>query len=309
MKNTPKRHHYLPQFFIRNFAIDEEQKKVMAVQKHGNRAVWAKKSIKSIAYEVDLYVHTENGAPKSVETKINTDIETPISKSETWRKIAENSVADLDNSDRGVLYSLLRNFEARTPHYRQTTAELVKLAGQPHSNMNFSKEEKDMYNALGSDPSLMNEMMSTVASSLEWTAEEFYTCGISILRVNYPVYVCTTPVHVMKSPSHSNLRPTQLGLEPFSYLMPLASNAYMMLSLGDFDGDFKNQSVSLDVEMGLKRQIVSQFAYWPRISHMICDGTSLVDQLKWAEYKCISDTTSKKTFERLRGSNIHQEIN
>ncbi len=304
----PKRHHYVPQFFLRNFAIDQQKKKVMALHKHGERAVWAKKSIKSIAYEHDLYVHMDGSTPVSVEEKINTDLETPISQTDTWEKISSGAIADLDESDRAVLYSLVRNFEARTPHYRNTLRELSLLAGRPDSGMNFSDDEMTMYAELRANPRLMSEVVNELASSIAWTAREFLSCGISVLRVREPVFVCSTPVHVMKTPDHPNLRATQVGLTPYNSLMPLTPNAYVSLSLGDFDGAFLNQLVDADVEMGLKRQIVSQFSFWPIVQHMICTSDALIDHLKWAGYNCTSDLKTKKTFVRDNSFRTHNNV-
>ena len=304
----PPKHHYVPQFFLRNFSVDDEQKKVMALQKHGDRAVWAKKSIKSIAYEHDLYVHMDGSTPVSVEEKINTGFETPISQTGTWEKVSAGAIADLDTSDRAVLYSLVRNFEARTPHYRNTLRELSVLAGRPDSDMNFSAEEKATYAELRANPLRISELANKMASSTEWTAREFLSCGISVWRVREPAYVCTTPVHIMKSPNHPRLRSSQAGFVPHSSLMPLTPNAYVSLSLGDFDGAFLNHEVDAEVEMGLKRQIVAQFSYWPIVKHMVCGGDGLVDHLKWAGYNCTSDSTNDKTFLRDNSFRTHQDV-
>lgn len=304
----PKRHHYVPQFFLRNFSVDEQQQKVAALQKHGDRAVWATRSIKSIAYEYDLYVHMDGSIPVSVEEKINTNFETPISQTDTWKKISAGAIADLDATDRAVLYSLVRNFEARTPHYRKTLRELSVLAGRPDSEMNFSNEEKARYAELRASPLLMSRLANKMASTIDWTAREFFSCGISVFRVREPAYVCTTPVHIMKSPNHPRLRATQAGLVPHSSLMPLTPNAYILLSLGDFDGAFQNHDVDAEVEMGLKQQIVTQFSYWPIVKHMVCAGDGLVDHLKWAGYNCTSNSTAKKTFVRDNSFRTHQDV-
>lgn len=307
-QNLPKRHHYAPQFFLRNFAIDDQRQKVMALNKHGDRAVWAKKSIKSIAYEHDLYVHMDGNVPVSVETKINTDLENPISKSETWKKISSGAEDDLDRSDRAVLYSLVRNFEARTPHYRNTLRELSILAERPDSGMAFSDDENEMYAALRADPTLLSEVANEASSSLSWAEQDFYSCGISVWRVREPTYVCSTPVHVMKAPDHPGLRSTQVGLTPHSYLMAISQNAYVSLSLGDFEGAFENRLVDIDVETGLRRQIVSQFSYWPIVRHMICRPEGLFDHLKWAGYNCTDDGARKKTFVRDPAFSTHQGV-
>ena len=98
-QNTPCNHHYVPQFYLRNFAIDPEKQKLTTVAKHGHVAVWAKRSIKSLGYERDLYVSLRNGVPVSVETIINERIETPISESDTWQKIASGRSDALDETD------------------------------------------------------------------------------------------------------------------------------------------------------------------------------------------------------------------
>ena len=304
----PKCHHYVPQFFLRNFSVDDQKKKVMAVQKHGDRAVWSEKSIKSIGYEHDLYVHMEGSIPVSVEEKINTDFETPISQTDTWKKVSAGAIADLDTTDRAVLYSLVRNFEARTPHYRNTLRELSVLAGRPDSEMNFTDDEKSRYAELRASPQLMSKIANKMASTMDWTAREYLSCGISVFRVREPTYVCTTPVHIMKSPDHPRLRASQAGLVPHSSLMPLSPNAYVLLSLGDFDGAFQNHNIDEKVEMGLKRHIVSQFSYWPTVKHMVCAGGELVDHLKWAGYRCTRDSKTKKIFARDHSFLTHQNV-
>ncbi|MCU0830633.1 MAG: hypothetical protein MUC58_03780 [Rhizobiaceae bacterium] len=280
----------------------------MALQKIGKRAVWAKKSIDSIAFEYDLYVHIDGSTPISVEEKINSQFETPVSQTETWAKVSSGSIVDLDASDRAVLYSLVRNFEARTPHYRNTLRELSILAGEPQSGMNFSEDEKAMYAELRANPSLMSKFANELAYRTDWTAREFSSCGIAIWRVRRPVYVCTTPVHIMKVPAHPRLRASQMGLFPHCFLMPLTSNAYVSLALGDFDGEFVNQEIDVNVELALKQQIVAQFAYWPIVNHMICDSGRIIDHLKWAGYNCTLDSPTKKVFVRDESFRVHQQV-
>ncbi|MGY4408478.1 hypothetical protein ACVWW4_000214 [Bradyrhizobium sp. LB7.1] len=85
--DDPRDHHVIPQFFLRNFAIDEARTKVTTLAKEGAVAVWMERSIKSIGYERDFYVHMQGNRPISVETDINRTVETPISRSDTWAKI------------------------------------------------------------------------------------------------------------------------------------------------------------------------------------------------------------------------------
>jgi len=71
-------HHFVPQFYLRNFAIDAEKRWITTLGKYGPVAVWTKRSIEHLGYERDLYVHFESGRAVSVEDTINRHIETPI---------------------------------------------------------------------------------------------------------------------------------------------------------------------------------------------------------------------------------------
>lgn len=304
--NEPKRHHYVPQFYLKNFAIDAEKKKVTLVRKHGIRAAWSKTSIKSIAYEIEFYTHIENDAPISVESKLNKNIENPISKSETWRKISEGCVSDLDRSDRKILYSLIRHLEVRTPHYLQTTKELALKYSEQCSDIKFSLEEGNIYKSFRENSNFLKETSNFSASNIAWAAGEFHSCAISIFRTQKPVFVCTTPVLAMSTPNHPLLRSTQLGIHPFNTIMPLDPYSYVMLSIGDFGGAFVNQAIQPDVEDALKRRIVGQFAYWPAIQHLICPADDLAGHLDWAGYDLTKDTPSRKLFQRRENSVTHQ---
>jgi hypothetical protein len=71
--------------------------------------VWAERSIQKIAYERDYYVHMVGSIPVSVESDINRGIETPLSQSDTWSKIASGRTDALDASDKPILYALIRH--------------------------------------------------------------------------------------------------------------------------------------------------------------------------------------------------------
>jgi len=140
--SDPRDHHYVPQFYLRNFACDPEKRKIRTLAKNGDYAVWAERSIESLGFERDLYVHVVNGVPISLENMINRSIETPISQSDTWAKIQTGRTDALDRSDKPILYALIRHLEARTPHYFGTAMELAALAAQPDSEIPFTDEAR-----------------------------------------------------------------------------------------------------------------------------------------------------------------------
>lgn len=170
--NRPRKHHYVPQFFLRNFATDDKKKHILTVAKEGSRAVWSERAIKSIGFEDDFYITYKNGIPISVEEDINLNIETPISQSDTWAKIKNGCTEALDNSDRAILYALVKHLESRTPHYQATRNELVEMATNPVSNMPFTDEEREYYAFIKNSPESAKMILNRGLVDPVWTQSE-----------------------------------------------------------------------------------------------------------------------------------------
>ena len=213
--NHPRDHHHTPQFFLRNFAVDREQKKITAVTKHGSHAVWAKRSIESTGLVRDLYVHMQWGVPVSVETAINEGIETPISQSDTWAKIVCGRADALDSSDKPILYALIRHLEARTPHYLATAKELAQIAASPNSSVPFTDEEREMYASFRADPNNLSAMFNIMSAHTEWTAENFASAALAIYRSPIPLRTTTTPVMAISAPADPALHLPLPGTVPY----------------------------------------------------------------------------------------------
>jgi Protein of unknown function (DUF4238) len=90
--NEAKRHHYVPQFYMRRFACADDENKVMVLERHRDVVVSNRKSIEGIGYEERLHDYDDNGAPASIEAGLNKAIETPFSKNTTWLKIGGGTV-------------------------------------------------------------------------------------------------------------------------------------------------------------------------------------------------------------------------
>jgi hypothetical protein len=297
-ENPPRDHHYIPQFYLRNFAVDEEKKKLFTVMKHGGRAVWAQRAIKNIGYERDLYVHMEGSTPVSVESDINSNVETPISKSDTWAKIASGLTDQLDVTDKPILYALIRHLDVRTPHYRQTVLELASLAADPDSDMAFSDEEREMYAEIRRDPEGAKEMVNMMSATLEWTERDYKRAAISVLRSPIPLKTSTKPVQAVGAPPHPALYLPYPGQTPFQLLLALNKTTMATLVFGDFDGAFTNDVCELDVALGFNRNVVGQFAHFDSVTHLVTDRNGLTDDMTWAPYELVSDTERKITYRR-----------
>jgi Protein of unknown function (DUF4238) len=296
--NAPHHHHYAPRFYLRNFAVDPERNKVNAIAKHGQRAVWSKRSIEYLGFERDLYVHTRVGVPVSVETVINKDIETPISESETWAKIATGRTDALDRSDKPILFALIRHLEARTPHYEATDLELAKHAASGDSGIPFTDEERVMYAYLRSSPERAKAFFNAMSASVVWTELDFRGAGISIYRSPIPLRTSTTPVLAMRAPDHPALRLPLPGMVPYTLILTLNRTTIASLVLADFDDAFMNVEIGVETAMAFNRQYAARFAYYDRVQHLVADRRDLIDDMTWARYELVKDTDEKITFFR-----------
>jgi hypothetical protein len=111
--NESRRHHYVPQFYLRRFACPDDANKVMMLERHRDVVVADRKSIDRIGYEDGLHDYDAGKGPASIEGALNKVIETPFSKSATWLKIANANCASLDETDRLPLYGFARHLQLR----------------------------------------------------------------------------------------------------------------------------------------------------------------------------------------------------
>lgn len=296
--NEPRDHHYVPQFFLRNFAIDSERKKLTTVAKHGDRAIWAERSIAHLGYERDLYVYLRGGIPVSVETEVNRQIETPISQSDTWAKIASGRTDTLDISDKPILYALIRHLEARNPHYLWTMQKLAELSANLNPDVALTNEEREMYSLYNSSPDQAKAHFNAMSASLTWTQDNYQRACMSILRSPIPLRSSTTPVLPLRAPAHSALYLPLPGMVPFQLLLTLNRNTAVSLVFADFDGGFLNLEVTADVAKGLNRQFAGQFAYFAHVRHLITGKLDLIADMTWAPYDLAEDGENRTSFRR-----------
>jgi len=296
--SEPHNHHYVPQFFLRNFASDSGKRKVMALAKNGEFAVWAERSIESLGYERDLYVHFRANVPVSVETTINSNIETPISQSDTWAKIVTGRTHELDRSDKPILYALIRHLEARTPHYYASQMELANLAESPDSTIPFTNEERECYAEMRADPPAAKEMFDLMSSSLKWTEATFRGAALTIMRSKVPLRTSSTPVLAIPAPAHPALRLPLPGMTPFQYVLTLNPTTIASLVLADFDDAFSNIEVEPEVSRSVNRYFVGQFGHFDRVRHLLTSREDLFTDMSRAHYNVLKDSSRKIVFRR-----------
>ena len=297
--NDPRKHHYAPQFLLRNFAIDSTKKRVTALTKHGRMAVWSEVSIESIGYEDDLYVHMSDGIPVSIEAHINRYIENPISKSETWKKISTGNSESIDRSDRPILYSLIRHLHARTPHFRATIDELAKMASDPGSEIPFAEEELAEFDSIRNDPNVSKTILNYMAlMRSESNTDLFNSSLLMVLRSPIPLRSSTTPVFTLPVPPHTAISLPLPGMTPFQLVLTINPTTLVCLIYGRFDGTFINQAIDHETARGFNRHFLAHFAKFDHVRHLITDRSGLVDDMIWAPYSLVKETQNTIRFQR-----------
>jgi hypothetical protein len=297
MPNEPRRHHVIPQFLLRNFALDPERLKVQTVAKQGNYAIWQERSIKSIGYESDFYVHLVGGRPVSVEMEINRSIETPISQSDTWKKIESDRGNALDRSDRAILYALVRHLEARTPHFFEIGRELTEMAQDKQHPMQFTDEEREMYKILRSNPDIEKAMHNAMTLQ-RFDEKEFDSAMVVVARSPVPFRTATVPVLITKVPHHPALHMPLPGMVPFQRSLVLNRRTIVTVVDGDFGGHFENVELDEEWAHGVNRSFAWHFAHFLHIPHLVSSRTRLIDDMTWVPYEVVKETPTKIVFRR-----------
>lgn len=252
-----------------------------------------------MGFEPDLYVHLEGGAPISVESEINRRIETPISKSDTWKKISSGRADALDRSDKPILYALIRHLHARSPHYLETITELANHSDQEDGQHKFTAEERKMYAAVRKDPNLGKAIFNATAASLEWSRANFVGAGLSIFRSRIPMRSSSIPVLAIPAPAHPNVRLPLPSTTPHQLLLTLNRTTIASLVLGDFDDAFVNIEIDNQVARAFQRYYLGQFTRFSSVRHLITEfDENLKEDMTWAGYDVVELTERKVTFRR-----------
>lgn len=295
---TPRDHHYVPQFYLRLFAADPAGNKLWTVAKNDEYAIHALRSIKNLGFERDLYVHLINGVPVSVESVINENVETPLSLTETWAKIASNRADVLDKSDKGNLYSLIRHLQARNVHARATSRELMNMASDPKSSIPFTDGEREMYEVMRREPGAFDRFMNYSASTLRWDENSYRKSALSVYRSPIALRTSTTPVITLNAPAHPALHLPLPGQTPFQYMLVLNRFTAASLVFGDFDDAFMNIEIPVDAARGFNRHCLAHFAHFSHIRHLVADDESLKEDMLWAPYNLVHERPGDVKYRR-----------
>jgi Protein of unknown function (DUF4238) len=143
--NAPKRHHYVPQFYLRRFACSDDVNKVMVIEQYRDALVADRKSIDRIGYEETLHDYDDAGEPGSIEGDLNRMIEAPFAGGATWSKISAGAFVSLSEQDKLPIYMFARHLQRRNLEtLRFIEAEHARVQAEG-LDADFSEEERDMH--------------------------------------------------------------------------------------------------------------------------------------------------------------------
>jgi hypothetical protein len=278
--NEAKKHHYVPQFYMRRFANADDENKIMVLERHRDVVVVDRKSIEGIGYEDRLHDYDDNGAPASIERGLNTAIETPFSRSTTWLKISSGNCADLDETDRLPLYGFARHLQLRnletlrfieTQHARYLTGEL---------EAELTDEEKDMHAWIASDPGAAHELFR--AGAMETTLPT------DASAIN--VIACQTPI-ALRSSTNPAIRLSHPGNDSIfgamfnslrTWWLSLNRDWGAFIVAGGPSG-FSTGAVPPDLARVVNRQYLVQLLEGGA-RYMLADDDFLGEDLQWAGF-------------------------
>lgn len=286
MANQPKRHHYVPQFYMRRLACADDPNKINIVERHRDILVADRKSIDRIGYEEGLHDFVEGGVAGSIEHSLNEMIETPFSDSGTWAKIESNGFAALDETDGLSIYGFARHLQRRnlaTLHFMEREHMLFldgKLSG-------LSEEEQEMHRWLAETPGGAHRLFREGALDTS-LPDDAHAINVMLCQAPIPLRSSTNPTLVVSEPGRESV----FG-EMFNSLrtwwLTLDRHWGAFIVAGGPPG-FSSHRVEPEVARVINRVYLVQLLHGSA-RYMLAEDSNLEDDFVWAGFELKQRTT------------------
>ncbi|AJR23033.1 hypothetical protein TZ53_03870 [Sphingobium sp. YBL2] len=285
--NAPIKHHYVPQFYMRQFACADDAHKVMTLERHSDVVVADRKSIEGIGWEERLHDYDDAGAPASIEGDINREIETPFSNSPTWRKISAGQCASLDASDRLPLYGFARHLQLRN-------LEMLRFIESQHERYlagaledELTDEERDMHDWITATPGAAHEMFRSGAMD-RMLPPDASAINVMVCHTSARFRTSTNPTVRVSEPGNdsifgamfNSLRTWWLTLDPHWGAFLIAGGP----------AGFSVNPVPPQIARVVNRQYLTQFLHGSA-RYLLAEDDFLSEDLDWAGYAFETHTT------------------
>lgn len=284
----PKRHHYVPQFYLRRFACQEDPNKVRILERHGDVLVTGRKSINRIGYEDSMHDFVDNGVAGSIEGPINRVIETPFFNSATWQKIADGACASLDETDKIPIYGFARHLQRRNLEtLRFIEAESARFkAGALDADL--STEEREMHERIAA--SADNAHVLFREGAMDTTIpDDAAVINVMVCQSPIPLRTSTNPTLMVSVPGRQSVFGTFFN-NLRTWWLTLDSHCGVFIIAGG-PPRFTNSTMPADAARMINRQYLVQQGNSLTVRYMICDDPDLDDDLEWAGYRFERRTT------------------
>ena len=284
----PKRHHYVPQFYLRRFVCPEDPNKVRILERHGNILVTDRKSIDRIGYEESMHDFVAEGVAGSIEGPINRVIETPFSNSPTWQKITDGACARLDVTDKIPIYGFARHLQRRnleTLRFIEAESKRFKVGTL---DADLSQEEREMHEWIAASADNAHALFREGAMDTT-IPEDAAAVNVMVCQSPIPLRTSTNPTLMISVPGRqsvfgaffSNLR---------TWWLTLDRHCGAFIVVGG-PPEFTNTFMPEDAARVINRQYLVQHGNSLAVRYLIGDDPHLDDDLEWAGFRFDRRTT------------------
>jgi hypothetical protein len=286
LSNAPKRHHYVPQFYMRRFVRADDANKVTVLERHRDVLVADRKSVGSIGYEEGLHDFVEDGVAGSIEGEVNKVIETPFSDSRTWEKVETGNCASLDEVDGLSIYGFARHLYRRNIRMlRFMEAENARFrAGELFE---LTAEERAMHRRIADSPGGSHQLFrkSVLDTSMP---EDAATINVMVCQSSVPFRSSTNPTLMVSQPGVKSI----FG-EMFNSLrtwwLSLDRHCGAFIIAGGPPG-FSNRGVQPEIARVINQRFLTQLLHGDA-RYMLADDPYIEADLEWAGFKFEQRTT------------------
>lgn len=279
--NKPNKHHYVPQFYLRQFSCSECEYKVPTASLNGSYIIVNNKSIEGVGYEDKLYSISNQNIEWCIEERLNRTIETPISQSSTWEKIKNNQPERLNEEDKLILYLFMRHVEARNLEMLEFIRSEHKKFSDPRFFHEYTASERDMHSYIALTENGEEHLYLEMTGDIERFLVDFEKVSISIIESNIPIRTSTNPVVTL--PEMMTYQGEGNGVVVAKWL-PLSPHFGAMFYFCENFNDFNPSSIAGDdVIRSLNRLYIIQILNSKTVRHVITSDEYLVEDLQWAK--------------------------
>ncbi|QJU58484.1 DUF4238 domain-containing protein [Sphingomonas sp. AP4-R1] len=292
----PRRHHYVPQFYLRRFACRDDAKKVRVVERHGDILAIDRKSIDRIGYEDSLHDYVEDGVAGSIEGPINHVIETPFSNSPTWRKIVESAGTSLSEDDRIPICGFARHLQRRNLEtLRFIEGESARVA-DGHLDADLSEEEREMHAWIAASADNAHALFREGAMDTN-IPEDAGAINLMICHSPIPLRTSTNPTLMISAPGHQSIFGAFFN-DLRAWWLTLDRQCGAFIVAGGPPG-FSNAPMPADAARMINQQYLIQHGSSMTVRYLLADDPYLDDDLVWAGYGFERSTTHGARWRKL----------